>query len=60
MSALDRYVVLIPGLAHEVHVYAGSREEALLEARETAGLRTIPAGSIAVRVNNDHYQERAA
>lgn len=60
MSALARYVVLVPGLSGPVHVYAGSRSEALREGADSIGLRQIPDGSTAVPVVNDHVRQGMA
>lgn len=54
MSALLRYVVLVPGLSGPVHVYAGSKADAMREGAASIGLPSLPEGSTAVPVRNDH------
>lgn len=53
MSALDRYVVLVPGLSGPVHVYACSREDAMREGANSIGLPSLPEGSTAIPVRNE-------
>ena len=60
MTALARYVVLVPGLSGPIHVYAGSRADALREGAASIGLPSLPEGSTAVPVNNDHTVRTAA
>lgn len=61
MTALARYVVLVPGINRPVHVYAPSRAEALQEGANSIGLVKLPEGSTAVPIADDHVrQPRAA
>lgn len=60
MTALDRFVVMVPGLSCAVHVYAGNRADAKATAAEQLGLRSLPDGSVAIPVNNDHAPRLAA
>ena len=60
MSALQRYVVLVPGLSGPVHVYAESRADALRAGADSIGLRQLPEGSTAVPVQDDHEQRGVA
>lgn len=53
MSALERYVVMVPGIKAAVHVYADSREAAMREGAAELGLRQLPEGSCAIPVQND-------
>lgn len=53
MSALQRYVVMVPGIKGEVHVYADCREAAMRAGAAELGLRQLPEGSCAVPVQND-------
>ena len=57
---MTRYVVMVPGLLHEVHVYADDRAAAMRAAADEIGLRALPSGSIAVPVFNDHAPLLAA
>lgn len=60
MTALARYVVLVPGLSGPVHVYASSRADAMREGADSIGLRQLPEGSTAVPVLNDHVRQGLA
>lgn len=60
MSALTRYVVLVPGVSGPIHVYAGSRADAMREGAASIGLDALPEGSTAVPVFNDHAPLLAA
>lgn len=57
---MTRYVVLVPGVSGPIHVYAGSKADAMREGAESIGLNALPAGSTAVPVLNDHAPLLAA
>lgn len=53
MSAQDHVAVLVPGLSGPVHVYAGSRDDAMREGANSIGLPSLPEGSTAIPVRNE-------